>query len=57
MGTYLLERYPQMSEISFDAQNRLWDTAFVSEHNDKIKVYTDPRPPFGHLKLTLGRED
>jgi urate oxidase / 2-oxo-4-hydroxy-4-carboxy-5-ureidoimidazoline decarboxylase len=57
MGTNLLERYPQMSEISFDAQNRLWDLAFTSDQDDKIKVYTEPRPPYGHLKLTLGREE
>lgn len=57
ISTNLLQRYPQMSEVSFDAQNRLWDMAFVSEHDDRIKVYTDPRPPYGHLKLTLGRKD
>lgn len=57
MGLRLLERFPQMAEVSFDAQNRLWDTAFVSEADERIKVYTDPRPPYGSIKLTLGRDE
>ncbi|MDQ3705340.1 MAG: urate oxidase [Chloroflexota bacterium] len=57
MGVGLLERFPQMAEVTFEAQNRLWDTAFVSEDDERIKVYTDPRPPYGSIKLTLGREE
>jgi urate oxidase len=56
MGVRLLERFPQMGEVTFEAQNRLWDTAFVSEADERVKVYTDPRPPYGSIKLTLGRE-
>lgn len=55
MGTRLLDRFPQMAEVSFEAQNRLWDTAFVSDDDPRLKVYTDPRPPYGMIKLTLGR--
>jgi urate oxidase len=56
MGVRLLDRFPQMAEVSFEAQNRLWDTAFASEEDEKRKVYTDPRPPYGQIKLTLSRE-
>jgi urate oxidase / 2-oxo-4-hydroxy-4-carboxy-5-ureidoimidazoline decarboxylase len=56
MGVRLLERFPQMAEVSFEAQNRLWDTGFVSEDDSKLKVYTDPRPPYGQINLTLSRE-
>ena len=56
MGQRLLERFPQMEEVSFEAQNRLWDTAFVSDADERLKVYTDPRPPYGQLKLKLRRE-
>jgi urate oxidase len=38
--------------VEFDAQNRLWDTALTS---DRVKVYTDARPPFGVIHLTLKR--
>lgn len=56
MGTCLLQCFPQMAEVSFVAQNRLWDTAFVSEQNPQVNVYCDPRPPYGQIGLTLRRE-
>ncbi len=55
MGKVILERWPQLAEVSFEAQNRLWDTAVVSEHDERVKVYTDPRPPFGKIGLVLRR--
>lgn len=55
IGGAMLDRWPQLSEVSFDAQNRLWDTAETSATDEKVKVYTDPRPPYGHLGLTLRR--
>ncbi len=56
IGLRLLERFPQMAAVSFAAQNRLWDTAFVSDDDPNVKVYTDPRPPYGTITLTLRRE-
>ena len=55
MGQRVLERFPQLTEVSFEAQNRLWDTAAVSELDGRVKVYCDPRPPFGRIGLTLRR--
>lgn len=55
MGQRLLARFPQLREVSFEAQNRLWDTAFVSEAAPQTKVYCDPRPPYGLIRLTLDR--
>src|SRR5436190_4438957 len=55
MGTRLLERFPQMAEVTFEAQNHLWDTGFVSDTDERLKVYTDPRPPYGLIKLTRER--
>lgn len=55
MGTRLLNDFPELVEVSFAAHNRLWDTASSSEDDSRIKVYTDPRPPYGHIKLTLER--
>ena len=57
MGKRLLARFPQLEEVSFEAQNRLWDTAFVSDADDRLKVYTDPRPPYGSIKLALTRDE
>ena len=56
IGERMLDRWPQLSEVSFEAQNRLWDVTEVSEANEQVRVYTDPRPPYGRIGLTLRRE-
>jgi len=56
IGSRLLARFPQFASVSFDAQNRLWDTVVVSEHDSTRKVYCDPRPPYGMIHLTLDRD-
>jgi urate oxidase len=56
IGNVMLERWPQLSEVSFVAQNRLWDLSHTSQEDERIKVYTDPRPPFGRITLTLRRD-
>jgi urate oxidase / 2-oxo-4-hydroxy-4-carboxy-5-ureidoimidazoline decarboxylase len=56
MGRAILDRFPQLAEVSFEAQNRLWDTAVVSEEDERIKVYCDPRPPYGKIGLVLRRD-
>jgi len=55
MGLKVLDTFPELAEISFVGQNRLWDTAQVSEADERVRVYTDPRPPYGRIELTLGR--
>ena len=55
MGRRLLDRFPQLAAVGFEAQNRLWDTAFVAD-DGKTKVYCDPRPPYGLIRLNLERE-
>jgi urate oxidase len=55
MGLRLLERFPQMSEVWFRAQNRLWDTA-AEEDGNRAKVFMDPRPPYGHIKIAMKRD-
>ena len=57
IGQRMLARWPQLAEVSFDAQNRLWDTGAVSEAEDHVRVYTDPRPPFGRIGLVLRRDE
>lgn len=55
MGQRLLLRFPQMSEVSFDAQNRTRDPMGSSEQDGRIKVYSDPFSAYGSIKLTLQR--
>ena len=56
IGQQMLDRWPQLAEVSFEAQNRLWDTAVVSDEDNRVKVYCDPRPPYGRIGLVLRRE-
>jgi urate oxidase / 2-oxo-4-hydroxy-4-carboxy-5-ureidoimidazoline decarboxylase len=52
MGVRALDRFPEIEQIVFDGQNRLWDTAQTSE---EANVFTDARPPFGTIYLALER--
>jgi urate oxidase len=56
IGTRMFERFPGLSEISFEAQNRTFDTAEIASADEARKVYTDPRPPYGRIGLTMTRE-
>jgi urate oxidase / 2-oxo-4-hydroxy-4-carboxy-5-ureidoimidazoline decarboxylase len=55
MGLRLLDGFSELEEVSFVGENRLWDTAQVSDTDDRVRVYTDPRPPYGRIELTLRR--
>ncbi|PWT93304.1 MAG: hypothetical protein C5B56_00950 [Proteobacteria bacterium] len=48
VGTKLLADFPDIGEVRLEANNRTWDR--VGEG-----VYTDPRPPYGVLGLTMRR--
>ena len=56
IGERMFERYPALTEISFEAQNRTFDTAVESSSEERRKVYTDPRPPYGQVGLTMRRD-
>ncbi|MEZ4562651.1 MAG: urate oxidase [Thermomicrobiales bacterium] len=55
MGIRALARFPQLAEISFDAQNRTRDPYGAREDADHIRVYSDPFPAYGRLTLTVRR--
>lgn len=48
VGTKMIEELPPIQEVRLEANNRTWDQ--VADH-----AYTDPRPPYGCLGLTLRR--
>jgi urate oxidase / 2-oxo-4-hydroxy-4-carboxy-5-ureidoimidazoline decarboxylase len=54
IGRRMLDRWPQLASVSFDAQNRLWDVGAESD-DGRTKTYADPRPPYGHIGLVLRR--
>lgn len=52
IGSRMLQDIPVIAEIQLEANNRTWDTIAES---DTLGVYTDARPPYGCLGLTLKR--
>lgn len=55
MGLRLLDRFPQLVEVSFVAQNRTRDPVAGSADDPRRKVYTDPFPAYGEITLTVVR--
>jgi urate oxidase/2-oxo-4-hydroxy-4-carboxy-5-ureidoimidazoline decarboxylase len=53
LGMKMLEEIPVIAEVHLEANNRTWDT--IVEQGDELGVYTDARPPYGCLGLTLRR--
>ncbi len=56
IGLRMLERYPELVEITFEAQNRTFDPSGEDALDARIKVHTDPRPPYGRIGLTMRRD-
>lgn len=56
IGRAMLDRWPQLAEVSFEAQNRLWDLSVTSDDDQRVRVYGDPRPPYGRIGLVLRRD-
>lgn len=53
IGMKMLQDIPAIQEIHLEANNRTWDT--IVEQGESLGVYTDARPPYGCLGLTLHR--
>jgi urate oxidase / 2-oxo-4-hydroxy-4-carboxy-5-ureidoimidazoline decarboxylase len=52
IGVRILDRHAEVDNVAFRAENRLWDKA---EQGGGVTVYTDARPPFGEITLSLDR--
>jgi urate oxidase / 2-oxo-4-hydroxy-4-carboxy-5-ureidoimidazoline decarboxylase len=53
IGTRMLEEMPAVAEVNLEANNRTWDT--VVEQGGEVGVFTEARPPYGVLGLSLRR--
>jgi urate oxidase len=53
IGTRMLSEISTLDEVNLEANNRTWDT--VAEQGDSLGIYTDSRPPYGCLGLSLRR--
>ena len=56
IGLRMFERFGALIEVSFEAQNRTLDVAERSDADESVKVFTDPRPPYGRIGLTMRRD-
>lgn len=55
MGARLLEEIPVIAQVDLEANNRTWDAAGETNVSTDVGVYTDARPPYGCLGLSLRR--
>ena len=55
-GLRILERFPQLQSVSFEAQNHTWDKVSDLEGSDKVKVFWEPKVPYGYISLTMTRD-
>jgi urate oxidase len=51
----MLQRFPQLAEVSFAAENRTRDPLQEGQADADVRAYTDPFPAYGTIRLTLRR--
>lgn len=56
MGTRIMERFPQLHEIRFDALNLTRDPYGQRTDDPRVRIYSDPFPAYGRLTLTMTRK-
>lgn len=58
IGLRILKRFPQLAEVSFESNNRTWETILdeIPASGDG-KVFTDPRPPYGFQCFSMTQDD
>lgn len=57
IGCRVLRRFPELTEVSFQSNNRTWETVRDEIPAGEGKVFTEPRPPFGFQGFTVLRDD
>jgi urate oxidase/2-oxo-4-hydroxy-4-carboxy-5-ureidoimidazoline decarboxylase len=53
MGTRMLDQIPAVAQVDLEANNRTWDA--ITEPDSQVGIYTEARPPYGCLGLSLRR--
>jgi urate oxidase len=57
IGMRIMARFPQLAAVSFESNNRTWETVVEQVAAGEGAVYTEPRPPYGFQRYTLTRSD
>ncbi len=53
----MLSRFPQLSSVRFESNNRTWETVVEPDGAGSAGVYTEPRPPYGFQGFELTRAE
>jgi urate oxidase / 2-oxo-4-hydroxy-4-carboxy-5-ureidoimidazoline decarboxylase len=57
IGLRVLSRFPQLSEVRFESNNRTWETVVETIEDSEGRVFTEARPPFGFQGFSMTRDD
>ncbi|MDF2960822.1 MAG: uricase [Paenibacillus sp.] len=57
IGLRILERFPQLSKVWFESNNRTWETVVENVPGSEGRVYTEPRPPYGFQGFSMTQSD
>ncbi|WP_248930871.1 factor-independent urate hydroxylase [Paenibacillus hamazuiensis] len=57
IGLRILERFPQLAEVSFESNNRTWETVMSQAPDEEAAVYTESRPPYGFQGFSMTQRD
>lgn len=57
VGLRILTRFPQLSSVRFESNNRTWETVVELEDGSQAGVFTEPRPPYGFQGFTVTQAD
>lgn len=57
VGLRILERFPQLKDVSFYTNNRTWMKVVDEIEGSEGKVYTEPPLPYGFQSFTVTRAD
>lgn len=57
VGLRIMTRFPQLSSVRFESNNRTWETIVELEDGSQAGVFTEPRPPYGFQGFTMTQAD
>lgn len=57
IGLRILKNFSQLEEVSFESNNRTWETIVETVDEGPGSVFTEPRPPYGFQGFSMTQED
>ncbi|WP_249435931.1 factor-independent urate hydroxylase [Paenibacillus sp. Marseille-Q4541] len=57
IGLRVLHHFSQLAEVSFESNNRTWETIVETVAEGPGSVFTEPRPPYGFQGFSMTRND